>query len=74
MHEGLSHSCSTNKKKSKQIIINVTLSQNYSADVDELSSTDEDKSECAINMHKEENNEITYDVTNYLNAFNVISR
>ena len=40
-------------------------------DEDELSYTEEDKSECAIKKQKDANNEVTYDVTKYFNAFNV---
>ena len=43
IHKTLSKSCSANKNKSKQSIINKTLPQNYSADVDKLSSMEEDK-------------------------------
>ena len=45
--------------------------QNCSADEDELNSTEEDKSECAIKKQKSANNEVTSNVTNYLNAFNI---
>ena len=38
-------------------------------DEDELSYTEEDKSECAIKKQKDANNEVTYDVTKYFNAF-----
>ena len=33
---------------------------------------EEDKSECAIKKQKDVNNEVTYAVTNYVNAFNVL--
>ena len=62
---------STDEDKSKRSIINKTLLQNCSADEDELSSTKEDKSECAIKKHRDAKNEVPYDVTNYLNAFNL---
>ena len=39
VHKTLSHNCSANEDESKQ-----SLSQNYSADVDKLCSTEEDKS------------------------------
>ena len=45
--------------------------QDFSADEDKLSSTEEDKSEFAIKKQKDANNEVTYDVTDYFNAFNV---
>ena len=48
-----------------------TLSHSCSTDKDGLCSTEEDKSECAINKQKDANNEVTYDVPNYFNAFNV---
>ena len=48
MHEGLSRSCCTNEGKSKRIIVNENLFYNYSADVDELCSTEKDKSENII--------------------------
>ena len=52
LHKTLSQSCSTNKGKSKQSIINKTLLQNYSADVDELCSTEKDISEYTITEKK----------------------
>ena len=60
-----------NEDKSKLSIVNETLSQNCSADEDELSSMEEDKSKCAIKKQKYTNNEVIYDVPNYFNAFNV---
>ena len=33
--------------------------------------TEEDKAECGINKQKDAKNEVTYDVPNYFNAFNV---
>ena len=44
VHKTLSQNCSANEEKSEGIIVNKTISQNYSADVDELFSTEEDKS------------------------------
>ena len=40
-------------------------------DEDKLSSTEEDKPEWAIKKQKYTKNEVTYDVTNYFNAFNI---
>ena len=40
-------------------------------DEEELCSTEEDKSECNIKKQKDANNEVTYDVPKYFNAFNV---
>ena len=71
MHETLLQSCSTDKDKSEGIIVNETLSQRCSTDGDELCSTEEDKSEYAIKKQKDTKNEVTYDVPNYFNAFNV---
>ena len=48
-----------------------TLLQSCSTDKDELCSTEEDKSECTITKQKDANIEVTYDVSNYFNAFNV---
>ena len=57
--------------ESKRIIVNKNLSQRcYRAKV-ELCSTEEDKSECTITTQKCAKNEVTYDVPNYFNAFNV---
>ena len=61
-----------NANKSKQSIVSKTLLQKCSTDEDELSSTEEYKSECAIKKQKDANNEVTYNVTNYSNAFNVL--
>ena len=52
VHEGISQSCSTNEVESKRSIVNETLSQNYSADVDELCSTEKDISEYTITEQK----------------------
>ena len=71
MHKNLLQSCSTDKDKSNAIIVNETLSQSCSTDKEELCSTEEDKSECAITKQKDAKNEVTYDVPNYFNAFNV---
>ena len=71
VHKILSQSCSTNEDKSKLIIVNETLSQNYSTDVDELGSTEEDKSECTITEQKYAENEVTYDVPYNFNVSNV---
>ena len=45
--------------------------QNCSAEENELSSMEEEKSECAIKKQKDANNEVTYNVTNYFNVYNV---
>ena len=71
VHKTLPQNCSTDEEKSKHSIINKTSSQNCSADEDELSSTEEEKSECTIMEQKDANNEITYDVPNYFNVFSV---
>ena len=47
-----------------------TFSQNFSADVDKLCSTEEDKLECTITKQKDSGNEVTYDVPNF-NVSNV---
>ena len=54
----------------KKSIVNKTLLQNYSADVENLCSTDIDKSECTFTQQKDEGNEVTYDVPNF-NVSNV---
>ena len=56
---------------SKDIIANENLSQSCSTDEDELCSTEEDKLECTITKQKDANNEVTYYVPKYFNAFNV---
>ena len=71
VHETLLQSFSTDKDKSKGIIVNEYLSQSFSTDEDELCSTEEDKWECTITKQKYASNEVTYDVPNYFNAFNV---
>ena len=71
MHGTLLQSCSTDENESNDIIVNENLSQSCSMDKDELWSTGEDKSECAIRKQKDANNAVTYDVPNYFNAFNV---
>ena len=48
VHETLSQSCSANKDESNRSIANKHLLHNYSVDVYELCSTEEDKSECTI--------------------------
>ena len=48
-----------------------TLLQNYSVEMDELSSTEEDKSECTTIEQKDADNEITYDVPYNFNVSNV---
>ena len=69
--ETLSQICYTNEKKSKRTIVNEPLSQNCSAEDNKLSSTEEDKSECAIKKQKYSKNEVIYDATNYFNVSNV---
>ena len=66
-----SHVYSTEKDESKGIITHKTLSQSCSLDEDELCSTEEDKLERTITKQKDANNEVTYDVLNYFNAFKV---
>ena len=46
------------------------FSQNYSADVDKICSTDIDKSEYTITEQKDAGNEVTYDVPNF-NIYNI---
>ena len=58
------------KDESKGIIVNGTLSQSCSMDVEELWSMEEDKSEWNNTKQKDANNELTYDVPNYFNVFN----
>ena len=71
LHKTLSQSCSTEKNKSKGIIVNGNLSQRCSTDKDELCSKEEYKSEYTITKQEDTKNEVTYDVPNYFNAFNV---
>ena len=71
VNKTLSQSCSKDEDKSKGIIVNETLSQSCSTDKEELCSTEEDKSECAITKQKDANNEVTYDVLNYFNTFDI---
>ena len=58
----------TNKKG---IIVNRKLLQSCSTDMDEWCSTEEDKPECTNTKQKDAENEVTYDVPNYFNIFNV---
>ena len=64
-----SHICYNNERELKEFPVNETLLQICSTDENESCSTEEDKSECAIKKKKDANNEVTYDVTNYFNAF-----
>ena len=59
------------REKSKRSIVNKKLSQNCFTDEDELSSTEEDKSESAIKKQKDSKDEVPYDVTKSFNAFHV---
>ena len=61
----------TNESESKRSIVNEKLSQKYSAKENELCFTKKDESECSNEKQKYANNVVTYDVTNYLNVFNV---
>ena len=70
MHETLSENNSTDVSESERNIINQILSQNNSADVEKLCSTEEDKSEYTIIEQKDEGNEVAYNVPNY-NVSNV---
>ena len=54
----------------KKNIVNKTLLQKYSADVDKICSTEEVKSEYTITEEKNEGNEVTYNVPNF-NVSNV---
>ena len=67
MHKRLSHHCTANEEELKQSIVNETLSHKYSADVDKISSTEEEKSEYAISEQKDKGNMVTY----YVPTFNV---
>ena len=68
-------SASWNKKRKKSNITSITLheilqfespvSMNYFTDVDELCSTEEDKSEYTIIEKKDAGNEVIYDVPNF---------
>ena len=71
VHKTLSQICSTYEDESKRVIIDKNLSQNCSKKVDRLCSTEEGKSECTITKQKDAKNEVTNDVPNYFNAFNV---
>ena len=71
MHETLSQRCSANKVKSKQSIVNETLSQNYSAEINELCSTEEDKEECTKTDQKYTDTEVTYDVPYNFNVLTI---
>ena len=73
MHENLSQSCSANEDESKQIVVNKPLSQNNYADVDKLSDTEEDKSECIITKQKDTKNEFTYDVLTILTSLTYLN-
>ena len=70
VHKNLSQNCSAKNYESKQRIVNKNLLQNYSEDLDELCSTEEDKSECTITEKKDAGNEVTYDLPIF-NIFNV---
>ena len=61
----LLRNCPANKDKSKKIIFNETLLQNYSAYMEKISSTEEDKPEYTITQKKVEGNEVTYDAPNF---------
>ena len=62
--------CFTDGDESKRIIVQENLLQNYPANVDEICSTEEEKSEYTITEQKEEGGEVTYDVPNF-NVSNV---
>ena len=53
------------KRTNQESIVNKHLSHNYSAEVDKLFSTEEDKSECTITEQKDAGNEVTDDVPNF---------
>ena len=61
----------TNKSESKRSIVNEKLSQKYSVKENKLCFTKKDESECWNEKQKDAKNEVTYDVTNYLNVSNV---
>ena len=64
----------TNKSESKRSILNKKLSYKYSAKEKKLCFTKKDESECENEKQKDANNEVAYDVTNYLNVSNVWER
>ena len=64
--------CSTDEDKSKQSIVNKTLSQKYSTDVDKWFSTEKYKSKFTIMEQKDSENEVTYNVPYNFNVSNVI--
>ena len=61
----------TNESESKRSIVNEKLSQKYSVKENESCFTKKDESECSNEKPKDAKNEVTYDVTNYLNVSNV---
>ena len=67
----LSNLVVTSESESKYSIVNENLSQNCSAKKNELCFTKEYESECANEKQKDAKNEVAYDVTNYLNVYNV---
>ena len=72
VHGGISQSCSTNEGESKRSIVNKTLLQNYSRDVDELCSADKDISEYTIKEQKDaeyKESSVTKEVLSYFNIF-----
>ena len=72
MHKTLSENCSTDVGESKPSIVNETLSQNYSAEVDELCSTKIYISEYTITEQKDveyEESSVKKEVLSYFNIF-----
>ena len=72
VYKGLSQICSTNKDESKQSIVNETLLQNYSADVEKIFSTEKDISEYTIREQKDadyEESSVKKEVPSYFNIF-----
>ena len=64
--------CSTDQDESKQSIVSKNLSQNYSADVDEVCSTEIEISEYTITKKKDveyEESSVTKEVPSYFNIF-----
>ena len=71
MHETLSQSFFMDEDESKHSIVNKTLLQNCSTGDNEICSTKEYKSEFTVTEQKGAKNEVTYDVLDCFNIFNV---
>ena len=71
VNKTLSQSFSTSEGELKHSIVKKTSSWNCSADKEELYFMEKEKSECANKEQKYAQYEVTYDVANYFNNFNV---